>query len=366
MQRRDAAFVAKEPPFPQDGSVGWGLPHHPNGLAHRKNGRASPTLRRRTGVDRFATGSRPAMGDVEDVREELSVTARILDGKRLAEELRSETAEQVKRFADSTGVCPHLTAVLVGADPASEVYVRNKRRACERAGLTSSLESLPASATFQELLDVVHRLNRDPRVHGILVQLPLPKDMDPIPILRAVDPKKDVDAFHPYNVGLISEGRPRFLPCTPAGIQQLLVRSGIEIAGSNVVIVGRSNLVGKPLAMMLLQKANGADATVTVCHSRTRELPEHVRRADVVVAAIGRPKMITADMVKPGATVIDVGINRTDQGKLVGDVDYDAVREVAGAITPVPGGVGPMTIAMLLANTLKAARLSLGSNLGDG
>jgi len=286
------------------------------------------------------------------------VTARILDGKALSARIKDEISDEVADFIENRAVTPCLAAVLVGEDPASEVYVRNKQRACERVGLDSQLHRLPADATEDDLLGIVAKLNKADEVHGILVQLPLPKQIDTERVLQAVNPNKDVDAFHPENVGRLVQGRPRFLPCTPHGIQQLLVREEIPTAGAHVVVVGRSDIVGKPLANMLVQRGQGGDATVTVCHSRTRDLAEVTRSADILVAAIGQPKFITAEMVKPGATVIDVGINRTDDG-LVGDVDYDAVREVAGAITPVPGGVGPLTIAMLLLNTLSAARQAL-------
>jgi len=288
------------------------------------------------------------------------MTATILDGKALSEQMRAELAEQAAEFIQDSGVVPCLTAVLVGDDPASEIYVRNKQKACDRMGIESKLLRLPEDTSMEELLTVVNRLNRDSEVHGILVQLPLPEGLDETRILKAVSPLKDVDAFHPENVGLIVQNRPRFLPCTPAGIQQLLVRKGIEIAGAHVVVVGRSDIVGKPMAIILMQRGAGGDATVTVCHSRTRNLPEVCRAADILVVAIGRAKFVTADMVKPGATVIDVGMNRTDEG-LFGDVDFEAVKLVAGAITPVPGGVGPLTITMLLANTLTAARLQLTS-----
>ncbi|MCX7428427.1 MAG: bifunctional methylenetetrahydrofolate dehydrogenase/methenyltetrahydrofolate cyclohydrolase FolD [Planctomycetia bacterium] len=288
------------------------------------------------------------------------MTATILDGKALATEIRAELAVEAADFIQDSGVVPCLVAVLVGDDPASDVYVRNKQKACDRVGIDSRLQRLPEDASMEELLTVVNRLNKDDAVHGILVQLPLPEGLDETRILDAVSPMKDVDAFHPENVGLIVQNRPRFLPCTPNGIQQLLLRRGIEIAGANVVVLGRSDIVGKPMATMLMQRGRGGDATVTVCHSRTKNLAEVCRGADILIVAIGRPKFVTADMVNPGATVIDVGINRTDAG-LVGDVDFEAVRQVAGQITPVPGGVGPLTIAMLLANTLHAARLQLGT-----
>lgn len=287
------------------------------------------------------------------------MTAIILDGKALAARLQNELMARVAEFKSQTGVTPCLAAVLVGENPASEVYVRNKRQACERVGIASQLHRLPASASQRELLDLVHRLNEaasTEAVHGILVQLPLPKQIEEKCILDAVHPLKDVDAFHPENVGLLVQGRPRFLPCTPHGILQLLIHHGIETAGRHVVVLGRSEIVGKPIAMMLAQRGPHADATVTICHSRTRNLPEITRQADILIAAIGQPRFVTAEMVKPGATVIDVGINRVD-GKLCGDVDFEAVHQIAGAITPVPGGVGPLTITMLLENTLAAARL---------
>ncbi|MGD0900567.1 MAG: bifunctional 5,10-methylenetetrahydrofolate dehydrogenase/5,10-methenyltetrahydrofolate cyclohydrolase [Thermoguttaceae bacterium] len=284
------------------------------------------------------------------------MTATILDGKAMAEQIRAEIAREVAEFTGRTGVVPCLAAVLVGEDPGSQVYVRNKQKACGQNGLASRLHRLPAAATTTDgLLALVDQLNHDAAVHGILVQLPLPKGIDQTRVLDAVDPRKDVDAFHPENVGRIVQGRPRFLPCTPHGVQQLLIRSGVPIAGAHVVILGRSEIVGKPMAAMLMQKGPGGDATVTVCHSRTRNLPEVARRADILIVAIGRAKFVTADMVRAGAVVVDVGINRTDAG-LVGDVDFEAVRQVAGQITPVPGGVGPLTIAMLLRNTLAAAR----------
>ncbi len=282
--------------------------------------------------------------------------ATIIDGKALAEEIRAEIAAEVGEFTGRTGVKPCLAAVLVGENPASQVYVRNKRKACEQNGLTSHLHQLPATTTTGELLTLIERLNADTAVHGILVQLPLPAAVDTTRILDAVALLKDVDAFHPANVGRIVQGRPLFLPCTPHGIQQILIRRKIPTAGAHAVIVGRSEIVGKPIALMLAQKGPGGDATVTICHSRTRDLPCITRAADILIVAIGRAKFLTADMVKPGATVIDVGINRTEAG-LVGDVDFEPVRQVAGAISPVPGGVGPLTITMLLHNTLLAARL---------
>jgi methylenetetrahydrofolate dehydrogenase (NADP+)/methenyltetrahydrofolate cyclohydrolase len=282
--------------------------------------------------------------------------ASILDGKTLSAQLRAEIAQEVHEFHARSGVTPCLAAVLVGNDPASEIYVRNKEKACEKAGIASRMHRLPAETSNAELLALIGQLNADASVHGILVQLPLPAGLDATRVLDAVSPAKDVDCFHPENVGRLLQGRPRFLPCTPHGVQQILVRNNIKIAGANVVIVGRSDIVGKPMAAMLVQKGPGGDATVTVCHSRTRDLPAVTRQADILIVAIGRAKFVTADMVKPGAVVIDVGMNRNDEG-LFGDVDFEAVKEVAGQITPVPGGVGLLTVTMLLHNTLNAARL---------
>lgn len=284
------------------------------------------------------------------------MTSRLLDGKQLAQQIRSELAEEVVEFIQNNGAVPCLAAVLVGNDAASEVYVRNKRRACEAVGIESQLHRMDAGATSEELLKLIAKLNKDQAVHGILVQLPLPPQIDASRVLLAVNPAKDVDAFHPENVGRLVQGRPRFLPCTPQGVQQLLTRSGVEIAGRHVVVLGRSDIVGRPLSIMLSQRGPDGDATVTLCHSRTRQMASITRLADILIVAIGKPKFVTAEMVKPGAVVVDVGINRTDEG-VVGDVDFVAVREVAAAITPVPGGVGPLTIAMLLRNTLAAARV---------
>lgn len=288
------------------------------------------------------------------------MSARIIDGKAHAEALRGEIARDVEAFRAATGVVPRLAAVLVGNDPASAVYVRNKERACARVGIASTIVALPATTQQAELLETLHLLNRDAAVHGILVQLPLPRGLDEMAIIQAMEPLKDVDAFHPINVGLISIGKPRFLPCTPAGVEVLLQRAGVAVAGADVVIVGRSNLVGKPLAMMLSQK--GVDATVTICHSRSRDLATHTRRADIVVAALGQPEFITGAMLKPGAVVVDVGINRLPDGRMVGDVHFASAAEVASQITPVPGGVGMMTVTLLLANTLKAAQLQWERN----
>ncbi len=282
--------------------------------------------------------------------------AKILDGKQLAQQLRSELTEEVIEFIQNNGAVPCLAAVLVGDNAASEVYVRNKQRACEAVGIESQLHRLGSDASTEDLLKLIAKLNKDAEVHGILVQLPLPPQMDKSRVLSAVNPNKDVDAFHPENVGRLVQGRPRFLPCTPQGVQQLLVRNKIETAGKRVVILGRSEIVGRPLSIMLSQHGVGGEATVTVCHSRTRDLAAVCKQADILIAAIGRAKFVTAEFVKPGAVVIDVGINRAEGG-VVGDVDFEAVKAVAGAITPVPGGVGPLTIAMLLRNTLLAAQL---------
>lgn len=281
------------------------------------------------------------------------MAANLLDGKSLARQIRTELRDEVADFIENNVAIPTLAAVLVGEDPASEVYVRNKRRDCEEVGIASQLHKLPAETTQAELLSLIAKLNKNDKVHGILVQLPVPEQIDTERVLEAISPLKDVDAFHPENVGRLVQNRPVYLPCTPHGCVELLKRYDIATAGKHVVVVGRSDIVGKPLSVMLAQR--GADATVTICHSRTADLPAVTRLADILVVAIGRPNFITADMVKPGATVIDVGINRTDDG-LVGDVDFDGVSEVAGHITPVPGGVGPLTRVMLLVNTLAAAR----------
>jgi methylenetetrahydrofolate dehydrogenase (NADP+)/methenyltetrahydrofolate cyclohydrolase len=291
------------------------------------------------------------------------LSATILDGKALAATIEAELAEEVADFVQNNAHEPTLAAVLVGDDPASSIYVKNKRSACQRVGIESRLHRLPASTTEEELLELVAQLNNDDEVHGILVQLPLPPQIREQKVLDAVHPLKDVDCFHPDNVGRLVQGRPRYLPCTPHGCLQILHRSGISVAGKHAVVVGRSEIVGKPIATLLAQKEShlGPDtcnATVTLCHSRTRDLAGICRQADVIVAAIGRPQFITGDMIRPGAVVIDVGINRTDAG-LVGDVDFAAAREIASAITPVPRGVGPMTIVMLLFNTLAAARAQL-------
>ncbi len=278
--------------------------------------------------------------------------AKVLDGKSLAAEVRQSLKSAVASLA-ARGARPGLAAILVGEDPASRIYVRNKARACEDAGVRSEIHELPESAPESALLERIASLNADRSVHGILVQLPLPRQIDAQRVLAAVSPAKDVDGFHAQNLGALLQGRPGFVPGTPAGVMRLLDCSGIRLAGAHAVIVGRSTIVGKPLALLLLQR----DATVTICHSKTRDLESVTRGADILVAAVGKPKLVTAAMVKRGACVIDVGINRTPDGKIVGDVDFGGVSEVAGSITPVPGGVGPMTIAMLIANTVRAAEL---------
>jgi methylenetetrahydrofolate dehydrogenase (NADP+) / methenyltetrahydrofolate cyclohydrolase len=286
------------------------------------------------------------------------VSARIIDGKALAQKVRARIADDVARLRAEHGIQPGLAAVLVGEDPASQVYVGMKHRATDAAGMRSHQVVLPTDTSQEDLEALVRELNDDDAIDGILVQLPLPDHLDPRPVQELIAPTKDVDALNPYTAGRLAVGDPTFLSCTPYGVLELLADAGVDTVGAEVVIVGRSNLVGRPLSNMLTLK--GRDATVTLAHSRTRDLPEVCRRADVVVAAVGVAGLVTADMVKPGAVVIDVGTNRTDDGKLVGDVDFDAVAEVAGAITPVPGGVGPMTVTMLLQNTLEAARARRG------
>ena len=280
------------------------------------------------------------------------MAAKIIDGKAISAAVRKELTEETARFVAETGIVPHLAAVLVGDDPASQVYVRNKERACEKCGMKSTLHRLASETTQDELMDLVGRLNADASVHGILVQLPLPAHLDSTEVLDAIQPGKDVDGFHPENVGLMLQGRPRFLPCTPHGVMKMLEYENISTAGKHAVVIGRSDIVGKPMAALLVQR--GADATATICHSRTKDIASITKQADILVAAVGIPEFVTGDMVKEGAVVIDVGINRVDN-RLVGDVDYEAAAAVAAAITPVPGGVGPMTIAMLLRNTLDAA-----------
>lgn len=282
--------------------------------------------------------------------------ARLIDGKAISAAIREKLAVEVAEFRRLTNRTPKLAAILVGENPASQVYVRNKEQACKKAGMDSEVFRCPDSTTQTELLELIARLNQDSNVHGILVQLPLPKQIHEATVLDAVAPLKDVDCFHPDNVGRLVQGRPRFLPCTPHGVQVMLRESGTVVDGAHVVVLGRSEIVGKPVGLMLVQKGPTANATVTICHSRTKNLPAIMRSADILIAAIGQPEFVTAEMVKPGAVVIDVGINRVGE-KLVGDVAFASVSRVASAITPVPGGVGPMTIAMLLENTLIAARL---------
>lgn len=280
------------------------------------------------------------------------MSAKIIDGKAVAAQCRAELKIQVEALK-AEGITPGLAVVLVGEDPASQVYVRGKEADCAQCGIRSFPYRLPADTSQQALLDLIRKLNDAPEVDGILVQLPLPAPLDAEPVIAAIAPDKDVDCFHPYNVGRLNIGTPVFQPCTPAGVMEMLREYGISPAGKRCVVLGRSNIVGKPMAMLLLHE----NATVTIAHSKTQNLAELTRQADVLVAAVGRPKFVTADMVKPGAVVIDVGMNRDENGKLCGDVDFDGVSQVCGAITPVPGGVGPMTISMLLENTLTAAKL---------
>jgi methylenetetrahydrofolate dehydrogenase (NADP+)/methenyltetrahydrofolate cyclohydrolase len=291
--------------------------------------------------------------------------AELIDGVSIAREIRHEVAQRAARLAGVRGIRPGLAVVLVGDDPASTVYVRSKGKACDEAGMYSSTTRLPDTTTQSELLEVVDSLNKDPQIHGILVQMPLPKHLDPDAVIRSIDPRKDVDGFHPINVGKLLIGeKDGFVPCTPAGIQEMLRRSGVETAGAECVIVGRSNIVGKPMAALLMQDAVGANGTVTVCHRHTRDLALHTKRADILIVAAGRAGLVTAEMIRTGAVVIDVGMNRIDDRssprgyRLVGDVDFESVKHVASRITPVPGGVGPTTIAMLMSNTLKAAERS--------
>ena len=292
------------------------------------------------------------------------MTAQIIDGKQVAAEMRAELKEKVAELK-TQGVTPGLAVVLVGEDPASKSYVTAKERACEEIGIFSNDNRLSAETTEEDLLALIDTLNNDPRINGILVQLPLPKHIDEDKILLAIDPAKDVDGFHPVNVGKMVVGQDAYLPCTPHGIIQLLIRSKVQLEGAEVVIVGRSNIVGKPIANMLIQKAPTGNATVTVCHTRTKNMTEHVKRADIIIAAAGWPNTVTADMVKDGAVVIDVGVNRVEDAtkkrgyRLVGDVDFEGVKKKASLITPVPGGVGPMTITMLLYNTVQSAEKTL-------
>jgi methylenetetrahydrofolate dehydrogenase (NADP+)/methenyltetrahydrofolate cyclohydrolase len=298
------------------------------------------------------------------------MTAEIISGKEVAQAIRAELSEEVAELKAKHGVVPGLATVLVGDNPASVSYVTAKNKACADLGMKSFQHSLPAETSEEDLLKLVDELNNNDEVHGILVQLPLPKHIDENNVLYAIDPNKDVDGFHPVNVGRLVIGGELFPPCTPAGILELIIRSGTPTEGAEVVVVGRSNIVGKPISIMMLQKKAGANATVTVCHTRTRDMGEHTRRADILIVAAGKPKAVTADMVKPGATVIDVGVNRVgekpskkDPSRMValleGDVDFEPVKEVAAKITPVPGGVGPMTITMLMKNTVRAAKARL-------
>jgi methylenetetrahydrofolate dehydrogenase (NADP+)/methenyltetrahydrofolate cyclohydrolase len=293
------------------------------------------------------------------------MTAQLIKGAEVAAKIREELKTEIAELKSKHNVVPGLVTVLVGADPASQVYVGAKEKTSKELGIYSERYDLPEKTTQQELLKLIDKLNKDPKINGILVQLPLPKHLNEEEVLYAIDPKKDVDGFHPVNVGKLMIGEPDYMPCTPAGIQQLLIRSGTQIEGAEVVVVGRSNIVGKPIANILLQKAPGANATVTVCHTKTRDIAFHTKRADILIVAAGRPKYVTADMVSDGVVVIDVGVNeigRTAEGKriLAGDVDFEAVKEKAKAITPVPGGVGPMTITMLMMNTVRAAKLAAG------
>jgi methylenetetrahydrofolate dehydrogenase (NADP+)/methenyltetrahydrofolate cyclohydrolase len=293
------------------------------------------------------------------------MTAKIISGSEVAKEIREELRQEVAELKEKHNLTPGLVTILVGEDPASVSYVTAKQKTAHDLGFHSIQDNQPPDMAEADLLKLIDQYNKDPKIHGILVQLPLPKHIDEGKVLYAIDPRKDVDGFHPVNVGKLMIGEPDYLPCTPAGIQQLLIRSGTNIEGAEVVVVGRSNIVGKPIANILLQKREGANATVTVCHTRTHDMASHTRRANILIVAAGKPKAVTADMVKEGTVVIDVGVNRigkTPEGKaiLCGDVDFEAVKEKASAITPVPGGVGPMTITMLMMNTVKAAKLAAG------
>ena len=293
------------------------------------------------------------------------MTAKIISGTEVAREIREELKQEIAELKEKHSLVPGLVTVLVGADPASQVYVGQKEKTSQNLGIYSERYDLPENTSEEELLKLIHKLNKDPKIHGILVQLPLPKHINETEVLYAIDPKKDVDGFHPVSLGKLMIGEPDYLPCTPHGIQQLLIRSGVQIEGAEVVIVGRSNIVGKPIANILLQKQEGANATVTICHTRTKDMAFHTKRADILIVAAGKAKAITADMVKEGVVVIDVGVNQigtTAEGKriLSGDVDFENVKEKASAITPVPGGVGPMTITMLMMNTVRAAKLAAG------
>jgi methylenetetrahydrofolate dehydrogenase (NADP+)/methenyltetrahydrofolate cyclohydrolase len=287
------------------------------------------------------------------------MAATLIKGSEISKQIKEELKKEVSQLKEKHNLVPGLATILVGEDEASKVYVGQKEKACKELGIHSERINLPGKTTEVELLALVEKLNKDSMIHGILVQLPLPKHINETNVLYAINPKKDVDGFHPVNVGKLMLGEPDFIPCTPHGIQELLIRTGVETNGAEVVVVGRSNIVGKPIANLLLQKKKGANATVTICHTGTRDLASHTRRADILIVAAGKPKTITADMVKEGVVVIDVGVNRLETG-LVGDVDFESVKEKAKAITPVPGGVGPMTIAMLMHNTVQAAKMQSG------
>jgi len=293
------------------------------------------------------------------------MTAQIISGSEIAKQIREELKQEIAELKEKHNLVPGLATVLVGQDPASQVYVGQKEKTSIALGVYSERHDIPAGTSEDELLALVDKLNKDPKIHGILVQLPLPKHINETKVLYTIDPKKDVDGFHPVNLGKLMIGEPDYIPCTPHGIWQLLIRSGVKVKGAEVVVVGRSNIVGKPIANILLQKKDGANATVTICHTGTKDIAFHTKRADILIVAAGRAKAITADMVKEGVVVIDVGVNQigtTAEGKriLSGDVDFDAVKEKAKAITPVPGGVGPMTITMLMVNTIRAAKAAAG------
>ena len=286
------------------------------------------------------------------------MSAQIIDGKALAQEVRRQVTQEVSDFRAATGIVPGLTVILVGDDPASRVYVGSKEKASNQAGMSGNVLRLPVTVAQAELLSTIDRLNADPAIHGILVQMPLPPQIDEQAVIDRIAPKKDVDGLHAENVGRLAQGRPRFVPCTPLGIRELLIVAGVETRGAHAVVLGRSLLVGKPMALLMMQKGPGGDATVTVCHTATADPAAIARRADILVVAMGRPEQVRGDWIKPGAVVIDVGIHRREDGTLCGDVLYEEAAAVASRITPVPGGVGPMTVAMLLRNTLHAARIA--------
>jgi len=298
-------------------------------------------------------------------KEKMNMTATLINGNEIAAQIREELKRDTAQLKETKNVVPGLVTILVGQNPASVSYVTAKQKTSKELGFYSLQDNQPPDVTEKDLLALIEKYNQDPKIHGILVQLPLPKHINETKVLYAIDPRKDVDGFHPVNVGKLMIGEADYLPCTPAGIQQLLIRTGVETSGAEVVVVGRSNIVGKPIANILLQKQKGANATVTICHTGSKDIAFHTKRADILIVAAGKPNAITADMVKEGAVVIDVGVNRigmTAEGKakLCGDVDFASVKEKAGAITPVPGGVGPMTITMLMMNTVKAAKLAAG------